>query len=87
MVEALAALRLKPSQIPSPVNVFEKVAIRIDGSLVIEPPLAARGDSVMLRALMDLVLVISACPMDIVPTNGPDLRPKAIFVERPDAVA
>jgi len=25
--------------------------------------------------------------MDIVPTNGPDLRPKAIFVERLDAVA
>jgi uncharacterized protein len=87
MIDALAALGLKPPQIPSPVNVFEKVAIGIDGSLVIEPPLAVRGDSVMLRALMDLVLVISACPMDIVPTNGPDLRPKAIFVERPDAVA
>ena len=41
----------------------------------------------VMRALMDLVLVISACPMDIVPTNGPDLRPKAIFVERLDAVA
>jgi uncharacterized protein YcgI (DUF1989 family) len=31
---------------------------------------------------MDLVLVISACPMDIVLTNGADRRPKAIFVER-----
>lgn len=85
MVEALAALGLKPPQIPSPVNVFEKVTIGIDGSLVIEPPRATRGDSVVLRALMELVLVISACPMDIVPTNGPDLRPKAIFVERSDA--
>lgn len=87
MVEALAALGLKPPQIPSPVNVFEKVAIGGDGSLVIEPPLAARGDSVTLLSLMDVVLVVSACPMDIVPTNGPDLRPKAIFVERLDAVA
>ena len=87
MIEALAALGLKASQIPSPVNIFEKVAIGIDGSLAIEPPLAARGDFVVIRALMDLVLVISACPMDIVPTNGPDLRPKAIFVERLDAVA
>lgn len=87
MIEALAALGLKASQIPSPVNIFEKVAIGIDGSLVIEPPLAARGDFVVIRALMDLVLVISACPMDIVPTNGPDLRPKAVFVERLGAVA
>ena len=85
LIEALAVRGLTPPQIPSPVNVFEKVAIDIDGRLVIEPPLAARGDSVTLRALMDLVMVISACPMDIVPTNGADLRPKAIFVERPDA--
>lgn len=87
MVEALAALGMKAPQVPSPVNLFEKVAIGIDGSLVIEPPLAARGDSVTLLSLMDVVLVVSACPMDIVPTNGPDLRPKAIFVERLDAVA
>ena len=84
MIEALAELGLKPPQIPGPVNLFEKVAIGSDGSLVIEPPLAALGDCVTLRALMDLVLVISACPMDIVPTNGADLRPKPIFVERAD---
>jgi uncharacterized protein YcgI (DUF1989 family) len=87
MTEALSALGLKPPEIPSPVNLFERVAMGSDGELVIEPPLAKRGDSVTLRALMDLVLVISACPMDIVPTNGADLRPKAIFVERPDVAA
>ena len=85
LVEALAALGLTPPQIPSPVNVFEKVAIGTDGRLVIEPPPAKRGDSITLRALMDLVMVVSACPMDIVPTNGPDLLPKAVFVERLDA--
>jgi hypothetical protein len=36
---------------------------------------------------VDLVLVVSACPMDIVPTNGSDLRPKAVFVERLDTLA
>jgi uncharacterized protein len=87
MVEALAALGLRSPRIPSPVNLFEKVAIGLEGSLIIEPPLATRGDFVVMRALMDLVLVISACPMDIVPTNGPDLRPKPIFVERFGAVA
>lgn len=82
LVEALGELSLVAPEIPSPVNLFEKVVIGRDGALMIEPPPAARGQSVTLQALMDLVLVISACPMDIVLTNGADRRPKAIFVER-----
>jgi uncharacterized protein YcgI (DUF1989 family) len=81
LIEALAELDLVAPEIPSPVNLFERVAIGQDGMLTIEPPPAARGDSVTLQALMDLILVISACPMDIVPTNGADRRPKKIFVE------
>ena len=82
MVEALAEFGLEAPAIPSPVNLFENVAIGRNGELVIEPPTAEPGDSVTLRALMDLVLVISACPMDLVPTNGADLRPKSILVQR-----
>ncbi len=82
LAEALAELGLAAPEIPSPVNLFENVVIGPDGGLVIEPPLAARGDSVTLKALMNLVLVISACPMDIVRTNGADRRPKAISVEQ-----
>jgi uncharacterized protein YcgI (DUF1989 family) len=82
LVEALEALGLAAPRVPSPVNLFENVAIGPDGSLTIEPPAAARGDYVVLRALMDLVLVVSACPMDLVPTNGADRRPKAVSVER-----
>jgi uncharacterized protein YcgI (DUF1989 family) len=84
LLEALGEMGLVPPEIPSPVNLFEKVAIGPDGVLTIEPPLARRGDSITLRAMMDLVMVISACPMDIVPTNGADRRPKAILVERLD---
>lgn len=82
LVSALGELDLAAPEIPSPVNLFENVAIGSDGTLTIKPPLATKGDSITLEALMDVVLVISACPMDIVPTNGPDLRPKAISVER-----
>jgi uncharacterized protein YcgI (DUF1989 family) len=64
------------------VNLFERVAISGDGTLKIEPPLARRGDSITLEALMDQIVVISACPMDIAMTNGADRRPKAILVER-----
>jgi uncharacterized protein YcgI (DUF1989 family) len=81
LVEALGELGLVPPEVPSPVNLFERVAIGPDGTLLIEPPLAGRGDSVTLTALMDLILLVSACPMDIAATNGADRRPKAIFVE------
>jgi uncharacterized protein YcgI (DUF1989 family) len=82
LIEALGELGLAPPEIPSPVNLFERVAISADGTLKIEPPLAGRGDSITLEALMDQIVVISACPMDIAVTNGAERRPKAILVER-----
>jgi uncharacterized protein YcgI (DUF1989 family) len=82
VVAALGELGLTVAAIPSPVNLFENVAIGPDGALTIEPPRASRGDAVTLEAFMDLVLVVSACPMDIMPTNGEDRRPKAVSVER-----
>ncbi len=69
------------ASVPNPVNLFENVAIASDGSVEICAPLAKQGDSVTLRAEMDLVLVISACPMDIMPTNGDDLKPKPVSLE------
>lgn len=82
LCEALAELGLTAPRVPSPVNLFENVALGPGGTLEIEPPRAARGDHVVLEALMDLVIVVSACPMDIVPTNGADRSPKSVSVER-----
>jgi uncharacterized protein YcgI (DUF1989 family) len=82
LVEALGELGLVAPEVPSPVNLFERVMIGPDGALSIEPPLAGQGDFVTLEALMDLFLIVSACPMDIAATNGADRRPKAIFLER-----
>ena len=75
---ALAEIGLEPPQIPSPWNVFENVAITADGRLEIRPPPARAGDYLVLRAEMDVIVVFSACPMDIVATNGPDCIPKAV---------
>ena len=77
---ALKKMGLAAPELPSPVNVFENVTIDADGTLCIEPPPARPGESLTLRAEMDLVLVVSACPMDIVLTNGLDRRPKPIDV-------
>ena len=79
--QALAALGFPASQLPSPFNLFENVSIRGDGTLSIEPPLVRAGESVVLRAELDLVMVLSACPMDIAKTNGEDGRSKPVSVE------
>ena len=76
--EALAALDLSPPELPSPVNLFEHVEIDEQGRLEIRPPVARKGDAVSLRAEQNLVVVLSACPMDIAPTNGADCTPRPI---------
>jgi hypothetical protein len=78
---ALAELGLAPPEIPSPWNVFESVAITHDGRLEIKPPPVKAGDYLLLRAEMPVVVVFSACPMDLVLTNGPDRAPKAVQYE------
>lgn len=81
--EALAEHGLSPPEIPSPVNLFENVSISADGRLEILPPEVQAGEAITLRAEMDVMLAVSACPMDIVPTNGSDLKPKALMVVGP----
>lgn len=77
---ALAERGYELPEIPSPVNIFENVSVAADGALEIIPPHLSGGESVTMRAELDIILVISACPMDIVPTNGADRRPKPIDV-------
>lgn len=80
--EAMAELGLAPLDIPSPFNIFENVSIGDNGELSIQPPLVAAGESISLRAELDIIMVLSCCPMDIALTNGPDLRSKPVLVEK-----
>jgi uncharacterized protein YcgI (DUF1989 family) len=79
--EALAGLGLTPPETPSPLNLFQNSSIKPGGELVIEPPVAPPGAHVTLRAEMDLVIVFSACPQDMAPTNGADMLPKDAELE------
>jgi len=81
LVEALAEIDVVPPEIPSPFNIFENVRIAEQGKLSIEPPLVSAGESITLQAELDIILVLSCCPMDIALTNGPDLRSKPVRVE------
>lgn len=72
---ALATVGVTVATTPSPLNLFENARPAADGTIAIQPPVATPGSSVTLSAQMDALLVFSACPQDMVPTNGPDLAP------------
>jgi len=68
--EALKELGLEPPEVPSPLNLFMNVPVSNGKSISFEAPVSRAGDHVSLRAEMDLVLVFSSCPQDMVPVNG-----------------
>ncbi len=80
---ALRTLDIAPPPVPNPVNLWMNVPV--SGEKVdITPPLSRPGDHVCLTALMDVVVVFSACPMDITPINGTDCTPRSVhYAVRP----
>lgn len=50
--------------IPHPFNIFMNSHVKEDGTLEILVPTSKAGDKVIMRAEMDLIAVVSACPMD-----------------------
>lgn len=77
---ALTEIGVRFERVPSPLNLFENVVIGPDKTLSISPPMSRAGDSVSLRLLSDAILILSACPMDIAPTNGLDRTPKDVHL-------
>ena len=60
------------NETPSPINIFMNIPWSPDGSLVYDPPVSSPGDYVQFQAEMDCIFVFSACPQDLLPTNGVD---------------
>jgi uncharacterized protein len=70
--EALAELSISRSApVPAPLNLFMNIPWDLDGNITWEPTVSAPGDSVLFHAEVDAIAIASACPMDIVPINGP----------------
>jgi hypothetical protein len=78
LTESVKPFGLTRDDIHDCYNVFMRVDVEEDGNLVIRAPASERGDFVEWRAEMDCLLVISACPGDIAPTN--DYQPKALGI-------
>ncbi len=81
LFEALAELGLTLSEVPSPLNLFMNIPVRDDLTLGQEPPVSRPGDYVTLRAEVDCVVALSACPQDMTPINGPNRQPTEAHYE------
>jgi uncharacterized protein len=75
---AMAELGFDHVEVPQPINLFMNIPVREDGELGWEPAPTRAGDAVTLRAEMDCIVVVSACPQDIVPINHGNPTPIAI---------
>lgn len=75
---AMAGLGHPNVEVPQPINLFMDVPIGPDGALSFKAAGTRPGDSVTLRAEMDAIVVLSACPQDLNPINGPDPTSLAI---------
>lgn len=79
MMDAAGA---KAHELPSPLNIFQNVEIYSDQKISIVPPEVKAGQYLEMRAETDLLVVVSACPMDIAMTNGPQGGTRPIRLER-----
>jgi uncharacterized protein YcgI (DUF1989 family) len=68
--EAMVELGLKPTELPSPFNLWQNTPVEADGTIKPNPPVSKKGDYIVIRAEMDLVICLSACPQDITSICG-----------------
>jgi uncharacterized protein len=82
-LSALRRIGLETATVPNPLNLWMNVPVS-DNQVTITAPLSKPGDFIVLQAEADVVVVLSACPMDVVPANGaapvngPDLQPRPV---------
>ena len=80
LTEALAPHGVSGDDIVDVFNVFMTVDLRTDGSFTIKPTTAGPDDYIDLRAEMDILAAVSACPADTSPTNGGKSAPLGIRI-------
>ena len=85
LAAAMHELGLRAPETPSPFNLFMNIPWTAEGGLSFEEPKTKPGDYVVLRAEMDCIVAMSACPQDILPINGVGHEPTEAHFEILDA--
>ncbi|MBA2433435.1 MAG: urea carboxylase-associated family protein, partial [Chthoniobacterales bacterium] len=69
----LAEFDIPPDAIPTTFNIFMNVEVGPDGTLKILPPRSKAGESITLRAEMDLIVGLTACSAEL--SNNGSFKP------------
>jgi hypothetical protein len=80
LTEALAPYGMIGDDIIDIFNVFMAVELATEGGFRILPTTVGKDDYIDLRAEMDVLAAVSACPADTSPTNGGRSNPLGIKV-------
>lgn len=67
---ALNAIGLRSREVPQPFNLWMNIPVGADHGIQWLPPVSKAGDHVDIQASMDCVVVMSACPQDIIAINA-----------------
>lgn len=78
---AMMAIGEAPIAVPAPLNIWMNTPVGADGAISWLPPVSHAGDRVVLRAEVDVIVVLSACPQDLVPINGADNLPRELHFQ------
>jgi uncharacterized protein len=80
LAEVLRDRGLDLTAVPQPLNIFMDVRPRPDGTIVSAPASSRPGDYIAFRATQDCLVVLSSCPMDIVPISSGGITPLELQV-------
>jgi|SRR5579859_12878 len=78
--EALRTQGLSLTTVPQPLNIFMDVRPDPDGTIVSAPASTKAGDYIAFQAAQDCLVVLSSCPMDIVPISTGGITPLELQV-------
>lgn len=82
LADMVADFNIRYEWLPHPINIFQNTPMRLDGTYAeFQPSPAKAGDKMVLKAMVDVVVVGSACPFDLQPLNGERLT-DILFVVR-----
>jgi uncharacterized protein YcgI (DUF1989 family) len=78
LLTTMAAHGYPDVDVPQPINVFMNTPFLPDGKVRWLPTATAPGDHVVFRALLDCIVVVSACPQDM---TGINRRPGPLLLD------
>ncbi|KAF2171818.1 hypothetical protein M409DRAFT_63381 [Zasmidium cellare ATCC 36951] len=75
------------NNVPAPLNLFMNIPWDDEGDLGFKAPKSKKGDFIRLRAERDVVVVMSACPQDILDINNKNPTDASFVVEESEDAA